>query len=112
MPGLYLVPKRAPESPAHIRSAAAAPLPQLAAIDRAAAQLQQACARLAGETQRALQVAAKLQAGTENFIAAWNAAHPQHQIQRCRGVSTEPACARYTTDPQALCDACRSRGAK
>jgi hypothetical protein len=67
---------------------------------------------LTAVTDRATQLHAKLQRGTEEFIAAWNAAHPEQMIRRCRGMATGAACARYTTSPLVLCDACRTQGGR
>src|SRR5690242_12753173 len=109
MSRLYLVPKQVPPSYPAMRSAVAGPLQQLAAIDRAAEKLQRACATLAQVTDRAAQASTKLQRGAATFLVAWNAAHPEQKIQRCRGAATEATCTRYTTNAQALCDACRAQ---
>src|SRR5579864_4854120 len=91
MPTLYLLKKPIPQSHREAQPAACGPLQQLASIDRAAERLQLACCSLSSVTDRATKLHAKLQRGTEEFIAAWNAAHPEQMIRRCRGVATAAA---------------------
>ena len=105
---LFLVRKHIQESSCDAQ-AAARRLQQLAAIDHAIEQLHHARAQFSSVVDLASRLEQKLQNGTETFLAAWNIAHPEHVVQRCRNVGRNAACLRFTTSPQALCDACRAR---
>ena len=104
-----MAPKRTPQPQRSARSAAVGPLQQWAAMDRAIAALHQACGQLATVIERGDQLYQKLHHARETFIQAWNATHPEQAIPRCRGTALQAACTRYTTNPQALCDACQAQ---
>ena len=55
------------------------------------------------------QAAHQTASGMATFIATWNEEHPDQRIQHCRGAETNSACARYTTNEQALCGVCWSQ---
>ena len=104
---LFVVPKRTIPSATSSHASADRVLQQLAALDRARDAVQQLCRRLTRAAESATKLHTKIQHGTDDFIAAWNGAHPQQTIQRCRGVESNPACLRYTLNLQGRCDACR-----
>jgi hypothetical protein len=108
MTQLFIVKKGATAFPLESSSAAPA-LQQLAALDRAKDAIQQTSLRLSVALDCAAKLYAKIDARTDRFVAAWNAAHPTHIIQRCRGARTASACLRYTMNTTAVCDACSSR---
>src|SRR5689334_18271616 len=105
---LFLVPKPIPESKSETHTAAG-PLAQLAAVDRAITRLHHARLQFSSVLDLASHLEQKLQNGTETFLAAWNIAHPEVVVQRCRDAASNAACLRFTMSPQALCDACRAR---
>jgi RNA polymerase subunit RPABC4/transcription elongation factor Spt4 len=78
-------------------------------LERAKDAIQRTSLRLSVALDCAAKLYAKIDARTDCFVAAWNATHPTHIIQRCRGARTASACLRYTTNATAVCDACGSR---
>ena len=109
MTQLFIVRKSGTALPEESSSAAGPALRQLAALERAKDAIQRTSLRLSVALDCAAKLYAKIDARTDCFVAAWNAAHPTHIIQRCRGASTASACLRYTTNATAVCDACGSR---
>ena len=108
MTQLFIVRKRVTALPVESSSAAGPALHQLAALERAKDAIQQTSLRLSVAMDCAAKLYAQIDARTDRFVAAWNAAHPTHNIQRCRGARTDSACLRYTTNATAVCDACGS----
>ncbi len=109
MAQLFIVSTRVTESRSESWSAAGPALQQLAALERAKDSIQETCRRLSTAMDCAAKLYAKIEAGTDRFVAAWNAAHPTQTIQRCRSARTDSSCLRYTTNATAVCDACRSK---
>ena len=107
MAGLYIVKKRL--AAAAMDARADRSLRQLAAMDRALDAMDQVCDHLSNASDRAVKLRTKLQSGMATFIDTWNEEHPDQRIQHCRGAETNSACARYTTNEQALCDGCWSQ---